>query len=265
MNTRADDIFEILTKAADRRLKVAEVLKQLKAIEKNNELDSASVSVTVRQDNNTRKNRGETPRFKHSGDGNERHGYVSLAAPEPLHDSRKQILEKAEEQIPLLIEAANKEVKSKLNGDIEALKWQDFESSFLTDVLETLGFTQIQITKRTRDGGKDAECEYQRGIVRSKVIVSAKHWGKSGTPVGVDEVQRVRGIKTEADTAIIITSSTFTEDAKKEAAPGQGARTVVLIDGGLIVDACFKSGLGVEVMASVPKLVRFTGLKKGEQ
>jgi restriction endonuclease Mrr len=264
MRSRADEIHDILSTTTDGRLRVGAIFEELKKREGDISNASSVVSAAVRQDNATRKERGESPRFKHSGDGNEEYGYISLVTQSALQTSKNEILEKPEEQIPLLIEAANKAVKLKLKDEISKLTWQEFESHFLSAVLNSLGFTQIEITQRTRDGGKDAICEYQRGIVRSKVIVSAKHWGNSGVKVSLDEVQRVRGIASEADTAIIITSSAFSMDATTEASPKPGLRTVVLIDGDLIVDGCFKNQLGIEEVQSVPKLTRFVGLPKQE-
>lgn len=265
MSTRADDIYKILSTAtADGRMKVSDVLKKLKGIEGNQGQNSAAVSVAVRYDNQARKGKGLPPRFKHSGDKNEAHGFIALLARDSLQASRKKILETPDEQIPLLIGEANLQAKKQLLGAIENMTWQDFESSFLVSILETLGFTEVEITKRSRDGGKDAICEYKRGIVRSRAIVSAKHWAKSGTNVPVEEVQRVRGIADEADTALIITSSGFSGPAKEEAKPKQGFRSVVLIDGGLVTDACFQAEIGIEVVPDTPKLSRFVGLPSYE-
>jgi restriction endonuclease len=91
----------------------------------------------------------------------------------------------------------------------------------------------IKITQRTRDGGTDAYCSYRRGLVSSYAIVSAKHWKSASVPDS--EVDRVRGIphppNAIADTAIIVTSSTFTGPAIAKAQPTVGMRQLVLIDG----------------------------------
>ena len=87
------------------------------------------------------------------------------------------------------------------------MSWKQFETNFLQRILKANGFQSIEITQPTRDGGTDAYCFYRRGLVKSEVIVSAKHW--SHQKVGKAEVQRLRGIKGNADTGIIITSSGF--------------------------------------------------------
>ncbi len=139
------------------------------------------------------------------------------------------------------------------------MSWQEFESSFLAEILESLGFSQVEITQRTRDGGKDAECTYKRGLVQSRAIVSAKHWSKT---VGVQEVQRIRGIKGESDTGIIVTSNKFSPDAIKEAAPSQNQRAMVLIDGDLIVETCFEHSISVKAV-DLPKLYKFVSIDLG--
>lgn len=263
MSTRAEKIQGILSETAKGRLRVRDILAKLQKLEGTDGLHPSSVPATVRQDNKTRRTKGLSPRFNYYGDGEEERGYVSLATT-TLEKGRKQIIENAEDQLPLLIEAANDSIKNKLREAILKLTWEEFESNFLTQVLDALGFSSVEITQKTRDGGKDAECEYKRGIVSSRAIVSAKHWAKGGASVPVEEVQRMRGINSEADTAVIVTSSKFSGDAQKEAEPQRNARSVVLVDGVLIVEACFDKGIGVEEVDKLPKLYRFTGFEEPE-
>lgn len=139
------------------------------------------------------------------------------------------------------------------------MSWQKFEGNLLPLVLEALGFKDVKITQATRDGGFDAECEYTRGLNRSKMIISAKHWTKGHIPYS--EVQRMRGINHVADTAAIMTSSTFARETIKEAAPAHNQRSVVLIDHNAIIDACLEKRLGVEeVEIELPTLFRYTGI-----
>ena len=92
------------------------------------------------------------------------------------------------------------------------------------------------------------------GIVSHEAIVSAKHWNRQD--VGPGEVRQMRGIVSNADTGIIVTSSNFTNGAVSEAEKTMpGYRTVILIDGDLIVETCIKEGLGVEEV-ELPKLFR---------
>jgi len=257
MSTRANKIFEILEQS-DGRLKVSEIYEKLCVIENisSEELSPTVVPATVRQDNKTRDASGQVKRFNVYGDGDEERGYVSIIKQVNLGTSRSKILGDYLQQFPALIQEANNKVREQLKKKIESMSWQEFESSFLTQILDGLGFSEVEITQRTRDGGKDSICTYKRGLVQSQAIVSAKHWSKK---VGVDEVQRIRGIKGEADTGVIVTSNKFSPDAVKEAAPSQNQRSMVLIDGNLIVETCFKHKIYVEAL-DLPPLYKFVDI-----
>lgn len=248
--TRADRIFQIL-KEVNGRLQVAEIAKRLCQLEEVQALSSTTVSATVAQDNRTRDNAGRAPRFLTYGDGDEEWGYISIRPPTgqatTSSTSQPQIVSNA-------IETANEKARSALKLAISKLSWQEFEANFLVRVLEALGFRNIALTQPTRDGGKDAECEYERGLVASKAIVSAKHWQINNVPVS--EVQRLRGIKGDSDTAIIVTSASFTNVARLEAAPSQNQRSVVLVDGNLIVETCISNSIGVRAV-NLPTLYEF--------
>lgn len=251
--TRADRIYSILSKSG--RLRVLNIRERIATMENYPDLHPSAVSVTVRQDNTTRRNQGMPPRFNVFNDGDEEIGYVSLTKEAKAASKVTQIVSDPQTQIPLLIEKAVENVRERLKKDIAALSWQEFEANFLTTILGALGFSEIRITQRTRDGGADAYCSYSRGLVSSYAIVSAKHW--SSLKVSDSEVDRVRGIphpdNAIADTAVIVTSSSFTKPAIKRAQSAAGMRQVVLVDGDLIVKTCIENQIGVETVV-LPKL-----------
>lgn len=248
MATRADIVFKILQDNSG-RLPVSEVRVKLAAEEKVDvhDIDQSAVSVAVRHDNKLRASKGRAKRFRIYADGNEAFGYISLIEQVQIGKNQKDILKNPNDQIPALIEAINNDVKEQLKKAISALSWREFESSFLTQILDALGFEDIEITQATRDGGKDAYCKYRRGLVESEAIVSAKHW--KGRVINATEIHRLRGIKGTQDTGIIVTSSTFSAETLKEAAPSQNQRSIVLIDGNLIVETCFEKQIGVRVVS----------------
>ncbi|MCI5130816.1 MAG: restriction endonuclease [Candidatus Electrothrix sp. EH2] len=261
METRSDRILAILRDGGG-RMKVADVHIELI---KQEHIDIKSihpgiVSATVRQDNHTRRNAGRTVRFNIYADGSEERGIISLARENKTLKKQTGVLNDFE--IPELIEEHNERVRSQLKEEIGKLTWQEFESNFLENVLEALGFTDITITERSHDGGKDAVCSYKRGLVQSQALVSAKHWKSQS--VQLDEVQRMRGISSNADSAVIVTSAKFASGAIEEAKPSQNQRAVVLVDGDLLVETCLEHGIGVSER-KLPALYTFRGFSFTEE
>lgn len=263
METRADQVVAILRNGGG-RMKVADVHSQLI---KQEGIDSDSihpsiVSATVRQDNYTRRNAGRVVRFNIYADGSEERGVISLAKESKSLRKQASVLDGFEDPIPELIEEHNERVRSQLKEEIGKLTWREFESNFLENVLEALGFTDITITERSHDGGKDAVCSYKRGLVQSQALVSAKHWKSQS--VQLDEVQRMRGISSNADSAVIVTSAKFASGAIEEAKPSHNQRAVVLVDGDLLVETCLEHGIGVSER-KLPALYTFRGFSFAEE
>lgn len=234
-------------------MKVADLIVKLATVEETEPSDLQNkVSPTIRQDNEKLRSSGSAVRFRTFGDGTAPHGHVGI------HESHaKKPLKNPQVEIPEYIEAANNAVKKQLKEAIQNLSWQEFESSFMTQVLKALGFAAVEVTQRTRDGGVDARCFYNRGIIRSEAIVSAKLWKGN---VGVNEVNRMKGINGNHDTVIIFTSASFKGPAKVAAKPSPRQGPVFLIDGDYIVDTCFSEGIGVKSVAT-PDMKEFTGLE----
>lgn len=245
MPTRADRIYQIVQNHAG-RMSIQQILQALKKCdeEKHMRLTQEAVGATIRMDNRIRSGHGLAQRFSTFSEGLEERGYVSINKEVKASRKKTEILANSEVQIPALIEERNMKTKSELREAIKKLTWEQFEDSFLSVIMEALGFNCIEITRLTRDGGKDAICIYQRALIKSKVLVSAKHWKSSS--VGIAEVQRVRGIKGDFDTAVIITSSKFTKDAVTEAENVQNQRAVVLVDMDHLVNICFENALGIK-------------------
>jgi restriction system protein len=211
---------------------VGDIASFVCAKEGREELSGPAVSIAVRRENERLERLGEPAAFRCYPEGEE-WGWVALTG-QPTADRGHGIDDRIRER--------NRRVVDELREQLSRMDWRVFESTFLTQVLEALGFEEVEITQASRDGGVDARVTYQRGLVSAQAIVSAKHW-KNRVPV--DEVRKVRGIKGREDTAIIITTSSFSADARKEAEPGQNQRAVYLIDGQRIVDICRSSGIGV--------------------
>jgi restriction system protein len=110
-------------------------------------------------------------------------------------------------------------------------------------MLRESGFTQVEVTGRTGDGGIDG-----RGIMRLSgllsfhVIFQCKRWQGS---VGANHVRDFRGAMVgRADKGLLITTGTFTQDAIREATR-DGAPAIDLIDGDQLLEKLKELSLGV--------------------
>ncbi len=190
MATRADRIYEII-KNNGGMMRVADLISELAKVEDTDPTDLQNkIAPTVRQDNETRRSSGRAVRFKRVGDGTAERGSIGIY--DVSHSARIKKDHDPYERISELIEASNESARKQLKEAIQNLSWQEFESSFMTQVLEALGFSSVEVTQRARDGGVDARCFYNRGIIRSEACVSAKQW-KAKVPVR--EVQNMRGVR----------------------------------------------------------------------
>lgn len=258
MQSRAD-VIEAILRQNGGQLTAPQIADHLCECDGHRHVYPQLIRATIRQDNLARKQRGEAPRFSSINIGSQKHGTIILRSHAPAIPM-EPLLDAYQDQIPLIIQAANGRVEGLLKRAISRLTWKAFESRFLEQILAALGFLDVVITRPSRDGGKDALCRYRRGIVESKAIVSAKHWKTEN--VGPDEVQRLRGIKGHEDTGVIVTSAKFTPAAKEEAKPSQNQRSIALVDGDLIVRTCLETGIGVKAIP-VPVLYLFTDLSLG--
>ena len=239
---RIDQIGKLIKKRGGRAT-VRDLLEQLKKKENNKKLQVQAIYRAIQQENQRFKRLGDSPPFRTRSEGEER-GYVSL--------SRGTVADR-EREIVKLIDVANQEVDRKFRDWLQSMQWRTFESNFLVQLLEALGFEDIKITAQTKDGGYDAIASYQNGDGVSKAIIQAKHWNKGVVPVR--EVRELRGIGGSYDTAIIVATTKFTRGAKEEAERREPhERHVVLIDLNQLIETCKQKGIGV-VKKPLPELL----------
>jgi restriction system protein len=124
-----------------------------------------------------------------------------------------------------------------------ALKPDQFER-LIQRVLRESGFTQVDVTGRSGDGGIDGKGILRLGgLLGFHVIFQAKRYSGS---VSASQVRDFRGAMVgRADKGLFITTGTFTKDATKEATR-DGAPPIDLIDGDQLVDKLKDLSLGVE-------------------
>lgn len=120
-------------------------------------------------------------------------------------------------------------------------------------LLRESGFTQVEVTGRSGDGGIDG-----RGILRVggllsfHVIFQCKRYKDSVTS---PHIRDFRGAMVgRADKGLFITTGHFTRDAVREATR-DGAPPIDLVDGDALADKLKELGLGIEVEAEVVERV----------
>ena len=112
-------------------------------------------------------------------------------------------------------------------------------------ILRESGFMQVEITKKSGDGGLDG-----KGILRLNNLVSLPiifECKRYKDAIGAEKIRNFRGaMEGRANRGLFITTSTFTRGAKEEATR-EGATLIDLIDGESFIDLIKDLGLGVTV------------------
>jgi restriction system protein len=109
-------------------------------------------------------------------------------------------------------------------------------------LLREAGFTNTQVTGRPGDGGIDGQGLYRLSLVSFPVFFQCKRYASS---VGAAAVRDFRGaVSGRGDQGLLITTGTFTAEAKREANRA-GATPIDLIDGERLCDLLKEYGLGV--------------------
>lgn len=138
----------------------------------------------------------------------------------PIYEVSSNILVQEKEIItaakPIIVSANNNLITSlkKQPGDIYNLAPRDFEK-LLADLLQDMGW-EVELTKQTRDGGSDILAYLNTDIGRLLCLVEAKHY-REDRKIGVDLVRTLYGtlVDAQANSAMLVTTSSFTKDAKE--------------------------------------------------
>jgi restriction system protein len=111
-------------------------------------------------------------------------------------------------------------------------------------VLRESGFTRVEVTGRSGDGGIDGIGVLRVNLVSFHVLFQCKRW-KGSVSAGV--VRDFRGAMVgRADKGLIITTSTFTADARR-GATRDGAPAIDLVDGEVLCQLLKDLKLGIRV------------------
>lgn len=143
----------------------------------------------------------------------------------------------------LIITKQNELVRNALRRRL--VEMDPFQFEFLVgDLLRTLGYINVQVTKRSGDKGIDVVADLSmEGITSVKTIVQAKRFKESKISGAV--VRELRGSAAIDQRGLVITTSAFTKDAIDEAiAPNK--MPVALVDGERLVSLLIKNEVGVK-------------------
>ncbi|MDH3287813.1 MAG: restriction endonuclease, partial [Betaproteobacteria bacterium] len=132
--------------------------------------------------------------------------------------------------------------RQELAQTLQSLPAAGFER-FCQRLLRESGFQEVTITGRSGDGGIDGIGILQvNALVSFKVLFQCKKYAGSVTP---SHVRDFRGAMTgRADKGIIITTGSFTSEARKEAVR-DGAPPIELVDGEKLAGMLEKLELGL--------------------
>jgi restriction system protein len=133
--------------------------------------------------------------------------------------------------------------KESLLGAIGQIQPAAFER-LCQRLLRESGFIKVEVTGRPSDGGIDGIGVLRMNLVSFQVLFQCKRWKGA---VGASAVRDFRGAMVgRADKGLIITTGTFTSDARREATR-DGAPAIDLIDGESLCLLLKERRLGVEV------------------
>ena len=113
------------------------------------------------------------------------------------------------------IEQHNRRVHESLRKELASMDPTAFEE-LIARLLAEVGFEDIEVTRRSSDGGIDVRGTLVvGGVIRTRMAVQAKRWSKGN--VGAPTVQQVRGSLGTHEQGLIITTSDFSKGSIDEA------------------------------------------------
>ena len=132
--------------------------------------------------------------------------------------------------------------RTELLSTLQSLSSEGFER-ICQRLLREFGFQQVAVTGRSGDGGIDGHGILQiNPLVSFKVLFQCKRYQGA---VAVSAVRDFRGaLQGRADKGIVLTTGTFTTDAKREAIR-DGATPIELVDGDKLVEMFEDLNLGL--------------------
>ena len=139
------------------------------------------------------------------------------------------------------VEEANRKARKELLKSVKTMPPGDFED-LIGQLLAAIGFAEVEVTSRTKDGGIDVRGTLVVGdVIRTRLAVQVKRWKQNvQSPV----IQQVRGSLGAHEQGLVITTSDFSKGAKEEAERAD-ATPVGLMNGEQLVALLVENEIGV--------------------
>src|SRR5262249_18472319 len=147
--------------------------------------------------------------------------------PKKVRSTQRQRDRDHDAELPLVEESSEPDWQERTLDALGGMNPDAFER-LSQRILRESGFTRVEVTGRSGDGGIDGIGILRVNLVSFHVFFQCKRWKGS---VGASVVRDFRGAMVgRADKGLIITTSTFTADARREATR-DGAPAIDLVDG----------------------------------
>jgi restriction system protein len=148
------------------------------------------------------------------------------------------------------------DIPTEESGDDAAAQWKEVLLECLLKIdpgaferlcqriLRESGFVKVEVTGKSGDGGIDGIGVLRLNLLSFQVFFQCKRWKGS---VGPSTIRDFRGAMVgRADKGLVITTATFTADARREATR-DGAPAIDLVDGDTLCDLLKSLRIGVSV------------------
>jgi restriction system protein len=140
------------------------------------------------------------------------------------------------------VEQSNRKARTALLKKIKAMPPANFEE-LIGELLASIGFDEVEVTSRSKDGGIDVRGTLVVGdVIRTRLAVQVKRWKNN---VQAPVIQQVRGSLGAHEQGLIITTSDFSKGACKEA-ERPDATPVGLMTGEQLVALLVENEIGVK-------------------
>lgn len=158
-------------------------------------------------------------------------------------DRKRRAAKNSSEQIEHEDDVSEVTWKDQLLAALLAMKPDAFER-LCQRILREFGFTKVEVSGRSGDGGIDGTGVLRLNLLSFHVLFQSKRYSSS---VGASIVRDFRGAMVgRADKGLILTTGTFTSEARREATR-DGAPAIDLIDGDALCDLLRQLKIGVSI------------------